>query len=246
MAIPKISYLLALLLSLTLTACGQQSSDGKYSTKTPSKNGIGKVYMGREIASVMSFDGVDWLERNSRTAEENTNLAIKRLPVNRNSIVADVGAGSGFYTFRIAKRVPEGKVYAVEIQEGAIKYLQEKSKSLKLNNVQVVKGSAQSPGLPDSSIDLLIMVDVYHELEYPREFLQSIKQALRPDGKLLLLEYKAEDPAVRIKAAHKMTVAQVERELAANGFKMVQQGSFLPLQHFLVFEKNESTNNKVK
>jgi ubiquinone/menaquinone biosynthesis C-methylase UbiE len=246
MAIPKIVHLLPLLLSLTLSACGQQSSDSIYSTKTPSRDGIGKVYMGREIASVMSFDGVDWLERNSRTAEENTSLAIKKLPVNKNSIVADVGAGSGFYTFRIARRVPEGRVYAVEIQDDAIKYLEEKSRSLKLNNVQVVKGSAQSPGLQDSSIDLLIMVDVYHELEYPSEFLQSIKRALRPSGKLLLLEYKAEDPAVRIKAAHKMSVAQVEHELAANGFKLVQQGSFLTLQHFLVFEKNESTNNKVK
>jgi len=239
-------YSLPLVLSLSLTACGQQTSDGKYSSKSPSRDGIGKVYMGREIASVMSFDGVDWLERNSRTAEENTNLAIKKLPVTKTSVVADVGAASGFYAFRIAKRVPEGKVYAVEIQDDAIKYLQEKSRSLNLSNVQVVKGTVQNTGLPDSSIDLLIMVDVYHELEYPVEYLQSIKRALKPQGKLLLLEYKEEDPSVQIKAAHKMSVAQVARELAANGFKMVQRGNFLPLQHFLVFEKNESSNIKTR
>lgn len=246
MATRRITFLLPLLLSLTFSACGQQSNDGTYSYKSPSRDGIGKVYMDREIASVMSFDGVDWLERNSRTTEENTNLAIKKLPITKNSVVADVGAGSGFYAFRIAKRVPEGKVYAVEIQDDAIKYLVEKSKSLNLNNVQVLKGSIKSTGLPDSSIDLLIMVDVYHELEYPMEYLQSIKRALKPTGKLLLLEYKAEDPAVEIKAAHKMSVKQVQRELSANGFRMVQQGSFLPLQHFLVFEKQESANIKRK
>lgn len=225
------------LLWTSLSACGQHSS-GVYSTKAPSKNGIGKVYMGREIASVMSFDGVDWLERNSRTQEEQTALAIRKLPISAGSLVADVGAGSGFYTFRIAGRVPKGKVYAVEIQDDAIAYLQQKSRALKFNNVQVVKGSAMHPGLPENKIDLVIMVDVYHELEFPKEFLDAIKQALNPDGKLLLLEYKAEDPAVRIKAEHKMSVAQVQRELGASGFHLVERGDFLPLQHFLVFGKD--------
>lgn len=227
--------LLALIIA-SISACGQQTSDG-YSTKQPSRNGTGKVYMGREIASVMSFDGVDWLERNSRTREENTALAIKRLPINKNSVVADVGAGSGFYTFRIAERVPQGKVYAVEIQDDAVNYLKEKSGSFKLKNVEVVKGTEKSTSLPDHTIDLLIMVDVYHELAYPKEFLQSIKRAMKPNGKLVLLEYKAEDPEVRIKAEHKMSVAQVQRELGANGLRLVQRGNFLPLQHFLVFEK---------
>lgn len=193
---------------------------------------------GREIASVMSFDGVDWLERNSRMQEEQTAAAIRKLPISKNSVVADVGAGSGFYTFRIAKRVPDGKVYAVEIQDDAIDYLKQKSNALKLNNVEVVKGSAKQAGLQENTIDLVIMVDVYHELEYPREFLDAVKKALKPGGKLLLLEYKAEDPAVKIKAEHKMSVAQVQRELGASGYRLVQRGDFLPLQHFLVFEKD--------
>lgn len=238
MVIRKLAYpLLLALLVTSLSACGQQN-DGAYSSKQPSRHGTGKVYMGREIAGVMSFDGVDWLERNSRMQEEQTALAIRKLPISKKSVVADVGAGSGFYTFKIAERVPDGKVYAVEIQDDAIAYLQQKSKSLKLNNVAVVKGSATGPNLPENAIDLVIMVDVYHELEYPKAFLEAIKKALKPDGKLLLLEYKAEDPTVSIKAEHKMSVAQVQRELGASGYHLSQRGDFLPLQHFLVFEKD--------
>jgi precorrin-6B methylase 2 len=215
-----------------------QSADPDYTYRSATKRGSGKIYMGREIAKVMSFDGVDWLERNSRTQEENTNLAITKLPLTKSSVVADIGAGSGFYTFHIAPRVPKGKVYAVEIQDDAISYLQNKSKELQLKNVSVIKGTEKSPALPEGSLDLAIMVDVYHELLYPKEFLQSIKQALKSDGKLLLLEYKEEDPDIAIKKEHKMSVAQVRKELKANGFHLVQNGQFLPLQHFLVFQKD--------
>jgi len=215
-----------------------QEKDNVYSYKTPSANGTGKVYMDREIANIMSFDGVSWLERNSRSKEENTNLAISKLPLRENSIVADVGAGSGFYTFRIAPIVIKGKVYAVEIQDDAIAYLKNKAVELKANHVTVIKGAEKSPNLPDNSIDLVIMVDVYHELLYPKEFLKSIRRSLKTKGKLLLLEYKAEDPAVAIKPEHKMTVKQVDKELSANGFKLVQNGEFMPLQHFLLFQKD--------
>jgi ubiquinone/menaquinone biosynthesis C-methylase UbiE len=214
-----------------------QKKDSIYSYKTPSANGTGKVYMGREIAGIMSFDGVNWLERNSRSKEENTDLAISNLPVSRNSIVADIGAGSGFYTFRIAPKVTDGKVYAVEIQDDAISHLKNRVTEAKANNVAIIKGAEKSPNLPDSSVDLAIMVDVYHELLYPQEFLQAIKRALKSKGKLLLLEYKQEDPAVAIKPEHKMSVKQVEKELTANGFRLVQNGQFMPIQHFLVFEK---------
>jgi len=213
------------------------AQDSTYTYKQASANGTGKVYMGREIASIMSFSGVAWLERDSRSREENTNLAISKLPVSANSMVADIGAGSGFYTFRIAPRVPKGKVYAVEVQDEAIIYLKKKAADLHADHVVVVKGAEQSPNLPDNSIDLAIMVDVYHELMYPREFLQSLKRALKPGGKLLLIEYKAEDPEVAIKPEHKMTVKQVEQELNANGYRMVQNGQFMPIQHFLIFQK---------
>jgi precorrin-6B methylase 2 len=215
----------------------QTKTDEIYTYKTPDRDGTGKVYMGREISQVMNFMGMSWLERSTRPQEENTELAIKNLPIDKKSVVADIGAGSGYYTFRIAKKVPEGKVYAVEIQDPAIKYLKERSEELGFDNVITIKGTEQSPMLPDNAIDLAIMVDVYHELLYPHEVLQNIKKSLKPGGKLLLIEYRGEDPKVAIKRLHKMTVEQVTKELSANGFKLVQNGQFMRIQHFLVFEK---------
>ena len=231
-------FLLLSLVSTTAMAQSQSLKDTIYTYKTATADGKGKYYKGREIAQVMSFEGADWLERSSRPQEENTDLAVSKLPVTKNSVVADIGAGTGYYTFRIAAKVPQGKIYAVEIQNDAIKYLQDKSKKLQHNNVVVVKGGEQSPNLPENTIDLAMMVDVYHELYYPHEMLQAIRRSLKPNGKLLLLEYRAEDPKVPIKALHKMSVVQVEKELSANGFHLVQDGEFLRIQHFLVFEKN--------
>jgi SAM-dependent methyltransferase len=216
----------------------KSSENAIYAFQTPSRDGIGKVYMGREIAQVMSFHGASWLERDSRPKEENTQIAIKNLPINENSVVADIGAGTGYYTFRIAPLVPDGKVYAVEIQDDAIDFIIERSKANNHENVVAVKGSEKSPNLPENSCDLIIMVDVYHELSYPHEMLQEIKGSLKPDGKLLLIEYRGEDPKVAIKPLHKMTVKQVEIELEANGLHLVQNGQFMNIQHFLVFEKD--------
>jgi ubiquinone/menaquinone biosynthesis C-methylase UbiE len=216
----------------------QQVPDTGYTYKQATRDGKGKVYMGREIAQVMSFEDAEWLERNNREQEENTALAISKLPINAHSVVADIGAGTGYYTFRIAPKVPEGKVYAVEIQDDAIKYLKNRSVTLKQNNVVVVKGGERTPNLPDNTIDLAMMVDVYHELLYPHEMLQAIRRSLKPGGKLLLLEYRAEDPKVEIKELHKMSIAQANKELKANGFHLVQDGEFMPIQHFLVYQKD--------
>ncbi|EPR68166.1 class I SAM-dependent methyltransferase [Cyclobacterium qasimii] len=210
-----------------------------YSQKEPSRDGIGKVYMGREISHVMGFHGVAWLERESRSEEENTELTIANLPINESSKVADVGAGSGFYTFRIAARVPAGKVYAVDIQQEALNYIDNKAAEQKADNVITVLGTEKSPNLPENTLDLVIMVDVYHELAFPKEMLQNIKKSLKPTGKLLLIEYRGEDPKVAIKPLHKMTVKQVKKELEANGFKLTTNGQFLNIQHFLVFDKEE-------
>ena len=165
-------------------------------------------------------------------------MAISNLPVTENSVVADIGAGSGYYTFRIAPRVPKGKVYAVEVQDEAVEYLQKKSEQLKFNHVEAIKGGEKSPNLPANSVDLVIMVDVYHELLYPHEMLQAIKHSLKPGGKLLLIEYRAEDPNVRVSELHKMTVKQLERELSANGFNLERNGQFMNIQHFLVFGRD--------
>jgi predicted methyltransferase len=234
------SFLFLLNLGVNFSCTAQEKSkspDSPYTYKSPSPDGIGKIYLGREISFVMGFQGKDWLERRSREQEESVSLAIENLPVTEGSVVADLGAGSGYYTFRIAPKVPEGKVYAVEIQDEAIQYLANGSKELGFDNVIPVKGTETSPNLPENELDVVIMVDVYHELEYPVEMLAAIRKSLKPDGKILLIEYRGEDPAVAIKPLHKMTVAQIEKELEANGFKLVQNGQFMKIQHFLVFEK---------
>jgi SAM-dependent methyltransferase len=138
----------------------------------------------------------------------------------------------------MAPLVPQGKVYAVEIQKEAIQYLAEESARLGFDNVIPIMGSDKTPNLPESSIDLALMVDVYHELEYPEEMLKAIWHALKPDGKLLLIEYRGEDPSVPIKPLHKMTIKQARRELEANGFELTEIGHFMPMQHFLVFSKD--------
>lgn len=235
------SLIFLLNLGLNFSCSGQEKSkipDSPYSFKSPSLDGIGKVYLGREISFVMGFQGKDWLERRSREQEESVSLAIENLPITTESVVADLGAGSGYYTFRIAPKVPDGKVYAVEIQDEAIQYLEKRSKELGFENVIPVKGSETSPNLPENGMDLVIMVDVYHELEYPVEMLEAIRKSLKPEGKILLIEYRGEDPEVAIKPLHKMTVKQVKKELEANGFKLVQNGQFMKIQHFLVFERN--------
>ncbi|HWD87275.1 MAG TPA: class I SAM-dependent methyltransferase [Mucilaginibacter sp.] len=225
-----------LFINLAFIAWPQQGKE--YTYQTPSDGGTGKVYFGREIAKIMDFSGSAWLERKTREAEEHSDLTIEKLPINESSVVADIGAGTGYYTFRICNKVPQGRVYAVEVQDDAVNYLKNKVGQQDIKNVTVVKGREQSPELPESSIDLAMMVDVYHELLYPHEMLENIRKALKPNGKLLLIEYKAEDPKVEIRPLHKMSVKQATKELEANGFKLVEDGEFLPIQHFLLFQKS--------
>lgn len=232
------------LLLISQVACSQTpkkkasiKKDSIYEYKTPSRDGIGKIYKGREISFVMDASGATWLERNNRNEEENTSLAIDKLPINKKSVVADIGAGSGYYSFRIAQRVSEGKVYAVEIQDEFIDILTQSKKTKAAKNVEIIKGNEQNPNLPANSIDIAIMVDVYHELAYPQEMLSALAKALKPNGKILLLEYRAEDPEIAIKELHKMSVKQVNKEMEANGFKLFQREEFLLIQHFLVYEK---------
>lgn len=220
-------------------AVSQQDSIYTYTYKTPHPDGTGKVYMGREIAHVMSADGADWLERSTRQQEEDADAAIAALPLTPAGTVADLGAGTGYYTFRMVRRVPQGKVYAVEVQDEFITALKDRVKKEGASNVAVVKGSETTPNLPDTSIDLAIMVDVYHELAYPQEMLRALHKALRRNGGLLLLEYRAEDPSIPIKALHKLSVAQAKKELGANGFVLAEKKDFLPIQHYLLFRKKE-------
>ncbi len=216
------------------------AKDSIYSFGKATADGTGKFYKGREIAHIMGATGSDWLERNERQQEENTRLAIEKMPLSANASVADIGAGTGYYSFRIAAKIPKGKVYAVEIQDELISYLRNKKTLLKDSVVEIIKSGALSPNLPPNSIDLAIMVDVYHELAFPQQMLQAIRKALKPNGKFLLIEYRGEDPSVPIKALHKTTVAQLNRELNANGFQLQYKGDFLPIQHFLLYEKQDA------
>ena len=230
-------------LCIFFTGCKSQQNtitkpivkDTVYTYGKGSADGIGKFYKGREISFVMGAMGSDWLERDTRNLEENTKAAIEAIAVAPDAVIADIGAGTGYYSFRLAKKVPNGKVYAVDIQDEMIDVLKRKKAQIKDSVVEVIKSSVKSLNLPDNSVDLAIMVDVYHELEYPQEMLQALKKALKPSGKILLIEYRGEDPTVPIKPLHKTTVAQLSKEFQANGFKLSYKGDFLPIQHFLLY-----------
>lgn len=217
----------------------EQKAAAVYTTKPPGPGGTGKVYMGREIARVIGAGGGNWLDRSTRQKEENSLRAIDSMMLTPQSVVADIGAGTGFYSFKVAKKVPMGKLYAVELQDAFVAELEKRRQELGQSNVEVVKGGTKSINVPDASLDLAFMVDVYHELEYPHEMLQAIHKALKPGGKLLLLEYRAEDPKVAIRELHKMTAEQVKKELEANGFRLFKREDSLPIQHFLMFERPE-------
>lgn len=213
-------------------------SDILYTRGERSSDGIGKYYLGREISFIMGAEGAEWLERHNRQQEENTALAIEKMKLSPQAVIADIGAGTGYYTFAIARKIPQAKVFAVDIQDEMIKYLNKKKQAEGITNVEVIKGTQQSPNLPQNSVDLAIMVDVYHELEFPHEMLQSIKKSLREGGEILLLEYRAEDASIAIKPHHKMTVEQANKEMLENGFTLAYAGEFLPIQHFLLYKKN--------
>ena len=237
-----------LLLSFIITtflSCGPKPSSGQksvvadsfYTYGTPSPDGSGKFYLGREISHVMGVAGASSLERAEREKEEGIKLVLKKLPLSPTSVVADIGAGTGYYSFKMAALVPRGKIYAVELQDELISYLNLEAQSRGTKNISIIKGSEFSPNLPDTAIDLAIMVDVYHELAYPHEMLQNIYKSLKPGGKLLLLEYKMEDPSIPIKTLHKMSVKQVDKEMKMNGYKSAAYSGDLPIQHYLMYQK---------
>jgi ubiquinone/menaquinone biosynthesis C-methylase UbiE len=193
---------------------------------------------GRKIAPVMGATGAGWLERSEREAEEAPEKALDALGLEKGMVVADVGAGTGYFSLRMARRVgPEGKVYANDVQPEMLEKLRANAAKAKLTNVETVLGSEADPKLPLKALDLVILVDVYHEFSQPQEMLQHIRASLKPNGRLVLLEYRKEDPAVPIRPEHKMSVAEVKTEVEAEGYKLDQVIETLPRQHIIIFKK---------
>ena len=193
---------------------------------------------GRVFAQPMGVAGADWLDRRERELEEDPDLAMRLIRVQRGSTVADLGAGSGYFTVRLARAVGSaGKVYAVDIQQGMLDLLQRAVTKEKLTNVIAVLGAEDDPRLPAASLDLVLLVDVYHELWSPQTTLAHLKNAIKPGGRLVLLEYRAEDPDVPIRPEHKMTKAQVKLEIEHEGFKQQRVYDDLPRQHLIVFTR---------
>jgi ubiquinone/menaquinone biosynthesis C-methylase UbiE len=194
---------------------------------------------GRQIANVMSVSGADWLERSQREIEELPETALEKIGIREGQTVADVGAGSGYFTVRLATRVgASGKVYAVDVQPEMLAIIRKRIGSLNLTNVEPVLGSESDPKLPPKALDLILMVDVYHELSQPQRMLRKMRAALKDDGRLVLLEYRKEDPHIPIRLEHKMSVAEAKQELEAEGFRLEKALEDLPRQHILIFRKS--------
>jgi ubiquinone/menaquinone biosynthesis C-methylase UbiE len=208
-----------------------------YTTTSPSPDGIGKVYMGREIAQVMGHLGASWLERAERAREEGTDLLIKNLPLKSTDTVADIGAGTGYFSFRLAQRVPNGKVLAVDIQQEMLDIIAARQQPGQGAPVVGVLGTESDPKLPENAVDLMLMVDAYHEFEYPREMGEAMVRALKPGGLIALIEYRAEDDNVPIKRLHKMSQKQAKAEMTALGLTWLRTLDVLPWQHLMLFEK---------
>jgi ubiquinone/menaquinone biosynthesis C-methylase UbiE len=200
-------------------------------------DGIGKFYLGREIAQVMGHRGAGWLERSSRETEEQPQKLINALDLKPTDIVADIGAGTGYFSFRISPLVSQGKAIAVDIQPEMIEILEFLKKQNNIENVQTILGTETNPNLPESTVDLALMVDAYHEFAYPREMMLGIIQGLKVGGRVVLVEYRKENPWIMIKPLHKMTEAQVKKEMQAVGLVWRETKDILPQQHLMIFEK---------
>ena len=228
----------ALLLAASAALAQPAAVAERYSLFPASADGIGKRYMGREISAVMGWQGAAWLERAEREREERTDLLLPMLEIKSGIAVADVGAGSGYFARRLAARVgPRGAVYAVDVQPEMVRMLEALARQPGLGQIKPVQGSATAVKLAAASIDLALMVDVYHELEFPYEVLASIVQALKPGGRVVFVEYRAEDASVPIKPLHKMSEAQVKTEAARHPLTWERTLGGLPWQHVVVFRK---------
>jgi ubiquinone/menaquinone biosynthesis C-methylase UbiE len=225
-------------LSFSPRLLGQEQSDSALKTLRPPK-GLTN-YMGRRIALPMSYHGIPWLNRPERVDEERPDEMLNQLQLRDGMVVCDMGSGDGYYTLKMAERVgPSGRVVAVDIQPEMLQALSRRMQESKLHNIDTILGELWDPKLKDNSLDLVLMVDVYHEFSHPVQMLAAMRSALKPDGVIALVEFRAEDPTVPIKPEHKMTKAQATKEFSANGFKLVREYDKLPQQHLMFMGRDE-------
>jgi len=239
-AFRSLALVLSLLASMTVAvpvpADSAPPGIGVYQQTPPSRDGIGKRYMGREISHVMGHQGARWLERPERERQERTDLLISELGLRPTDIVADIGAGTGYFVFRISPLVPQGQVLGVDIQQEMLDMMESRAAGT-VDNVSTVLGTITDINVPDNSVDLILLVDAYHEFSHPREMGRSMFRALKPGGRIALVEYRAEDPTVPIKPLHKMSQEQAIREMTALGLRWVATSDRLPQQHLMFFAK---------
>ncbi len=234
-----------LLFSLTIlsfNAYGQGKKIDKpvYTYKKGDYFGIGKWYLGREIAYVMGYEGISWLERPNREDEEKTSILIKNMKIKENDFIADIGAGSGYHVFKMAPVAKKGKVCAVDIQPEMLRAILMNAEFDKNQNIELVQGAEKAVNLPKNKFDKILMVDVYHEFNYPKEMMESIIASLKEDGEIYLIEYRMEDPSVPIKKVHKMSEKQAVKEMKYVGLKLKENIDNLPWQHCMVFIKDSN------
>jgi len=213
------------------------SANVPYAYRVPTSHGIGKIYMGREISRPFYVGEAAWLERPERTAQEFPDRVMEALGLFPDMDVADIGSGTGFFTFRLAALVPRGLVYAVDIQQEMLDVIASRRDSVGLTNVIPVLGSEQSPGLPESALDAVLVVDSYHEFAYPYEMMRSILESLKPGGRLALVVYRGEDATIPLDPLRKLTLEQVRREMEVVGFRWVRSLEVLPVQHLILLER---------
>lgn len=248
--LPRLFRWSALGLALSAPAVVLPAAPGDDGTKPVYEQGIktadgtGKYFFGREIANFMTHEGAPWLERPEREQEERPDLLIKTLQIQPGEIIADIGCGSGYITWRLANATTDrGVVYGVEIQQEMLNLLSRNLAERKVGNVVGVLGTPQDPNLPEG-VDLVVMVDTYHEFSYPLEMMEAIVRSLKPGGRVALVEYRAEDPKVPIKRLHKMTEAQVRKEMAAQDLVYVETVHTLPRQHLIIFRKRTARERR--
>jgi protein-L-isoaspartate O-methyltransferase len=242
----RVACLLAVLSLGVLSSTAQpQVAPGKKPSRYETRdihdpNGIGKFYMGREIAMVMGHEAAGWLERPEREKEEQPKKLLKALDLKPGLVVADIGAGSGYHSFRMAEKVgPKGKVLAVDIQKEMLDIIRQRMEKEKVENIKPILGTETDPKLPANGVDLILLVDVYHEFAFPYEMTVAMVKALKPGGRLVFVEFRLEDPKVPIKLVHKMTEDQVVKEMKPHPLKHVKTIASLPWQHVIIFEKKD-------